>query len=80
MAKTKRASKPTKAKEVRTNGVKRARLMAELTQAELAHAVGVSRQTVVSIESGDYAPSVYLALGVAVELGMTVEELFDDGK
>ncbi|HLS75031.1 MAG TPA: helix-turn-helix transcriptional regulator, partial [Actinomycetaceae bacterium] len=31
------------------------------TQAELAEAVGVSRQTVIAIERGDYAPSVYLA-------------------
>lgn len=75
MAKTKKA--PRK-QEVRTNRVKMARLMAELTQAQLAEAVGVSRQTVVSIESGDYAPSVYLALGVAAELDTTVEELFGE--
>ena len=47
-----------------------------ITQAELAAAVGVSRQTVVSVEKGDYAPSVYLALKVARALGSTVEELF----
>lgn len=52
--------------------------MAELTQAQLAEAIGVSRQTVVSIESGDYAPSVYLALGVAAQVGMSVEDLFGD--
>lgn len=75
MAKTKKA--PRK-QEARTNRVKMARLMAELTQAQLAEAVGVSRQTVVSIESGDYAPSVYLALGVAAELDTTVEELFGE--
>lgn len=50
--------------------------MAELTQAQLADAAGVSRQTIVSIESGDYAPSVYLALAVSAHLGHTVEELF----
>lgn len=50
--------------------------MLELTQAELAKAVDVSRQTVVSIEGGDYAPSVYLALRIAEVLGTTVEDLF----
>lgn len=54
-----------------------ARLTAELTQAELAEAAGVSRQTVVAIEAGDYAPSVYLALALARYLGATVEALFD---
>lgn len=47
-----------------------------LTQAELAKAVGVSRQTIVSLERGDYAPSVYLALRIGAELGASVEELF----
>lgn len=51
------------------------------TQAELAEAVGVSRQTVIAIERGDYAPSVYLALRIAAALGATVEELFaEDSK
>ncbi|AZQ76942.1 transcriptional regulator [Flaviflexus ciconiae] len=48
------------------------------TQADLAKAVGVSRQTVVAIEGGDYAPSVFLALDIAKVLGSTVEELFGD--
>ncbi len=47
-----------------------------LTQAQLAQAVGVSRQTIVSLERGDYAPSVYLALRIGAELGASVEELF----
>ena len=47
-----------------------------ITQAELAEAVGVSRQTVISIERGDHAPSVYLALRLARRLNTTVEELF----
>jgi putative transcriptional regulator len=49
-----------------------------LTQAELADAVHVSRQTVISIESGGYAPSVYLALRIARALGTRVEDLFDE--
>jgi putative transcriptional regulator len=60
----------------RTNGVRRARQLAELTQAELAAAAGVTRQTIVAVEAGDYAPSVYLALAIADRLHSTVEELF----
>lgn len=56
--------------------VKSARLLAELTQAQLAAKVGVSRQTIISIERGDYAPSVYLALSIAHFLNSTVEDLF----
>lgn len=56
--------------------VKSARLLAELTQAQLAAKAGVSRQTIISIERGDYAPSVYLALSIARLLDSTVEELF----
>lgn len=47
-----------------------------ITQAELAQAVGVSRQTIVAVEAGDYAPSVYLALRIGRALGATVEDLF----
>ncbi|MEE6273460.1 helix-turn-helix transcriptional regulator [Georgenia wangjunii] len=48
----------------------------KVTQAELAATAGVSRQTVIAIEQGDYAPSVFLALRIARALGATVEELF----
>jgi putative transcriptional regulator len=47
-----------------------------MTQAELATAVLVSRQTIISIEGGDYAPSVLLALRIAVALDSTVDALF----
>lgn len=60
----------------RRNRVRIARLLRDLTQAQLAEAVGVTRQTVVAIEAGDYAPSVYLALEVARVLGESVEALF----
>lgn len=60
----------------RDNAVRRHRRAAELTQAELAERVGVSRQTIVAVESGGYAPSVYLALALAGELGTSVERLF----
>ncbi len=49
-----------------------------LSQAALAEAVGVSRQTVIAIEQGDYAPSVFLALRLARVLTTTVEDLFGD--
>ena len=48
----------------------------ELSQQQLADMVSVSRQTIVSIEGGDYAPSVKLALLLARKLETTVEELF----
>jgi putative transcriptional regulator len=47
-----------------------------LTQADLAIAVQVSRQTVITLENGGCAPSVYLALRVAQTLGTTVEALW----
>ena len=49
----------------------------ELSQQQLADMVGISRQTIVSIEKGDYAPSVKLALLLAEKLETTVEGLFD---
>lgn len=48
----------------------------ELSQQQLADMVSVSRQTIVSIERGDYSPSVKLALLLAKVLDATVEELF----
>ena len=61
----------------RANAVREVRQAAGLTQAGLAADVGVSRQTVVAVEAGDYAPSVYLALSLATRLSTTVEALFD---
>jgi putative transcriptional regulator len=49
-----------------------------MTQAELAADVGVTRQTVVAVEAGNYAPSVYLALAIAQRLGGSVEQLFGE--
>ncbi|NLV79757.1 MAG: helix-turn-helix transcriptional regulator [Rhodococcus sp.] len=60
----------------RGNNVREHRKRARLTQAELGGVVGVSRQSIVSTEKGDYAPSVYLGLRLARALGTTVEELF----
>jgi len=49
---------------------------AGITQAELAERVGVSRQTINYVENGTYCPSTYLALRIARELGVIVEDLF----
>jgi putative transcriptional regulator len=56
--------------------VREHRLAAALTQEELASAVGVTRQTIIAIEKGNYVPSVLLALKLASRLGTPVEELF----
>jgi len=55
-----------------------ARLIAGLSQEELAAEVGATRQTVSALERGTSIPSVSLALAIARVLGYTVEELFGD--
>lgn len=62
------------------NQVREHRRLAGFTQAQVAALVGVSRQSVVSIERGDYAPSVYLALRLARALDSSVEVLFPLGE
>ena len=56
--------------------IRAARKEAGLTQQGLSAAVQVSRQTIIAMETGDYAPSVYLAIKIAQALGVTVEELW----
>ena len=58
------------------NHVRRHRLLAGLTQQELADRVGVTRQTILSIEKGNYTPSVALALSLAEVFDVRVETLF----
>ncbi len=60
------------------NKVKTRRVLSDLTQEDLAQKVGVTRQTVLAIEKGNYAPSVVLALRLAKTLGCSVEDLFDE--
>ncbi|MGW8316520.1 MAG: helix-turn-helix transcriptional regulator [Bacteroidales bacterium] len=48
----------------------------EMTQQELADAVGVSRQTIVAIEKGNYSPSLELAFKIAREFNLPLEEVF----
>lgn len=52
----------------------------KFTQAELATMCGVTRQTIIAVEKGNYVPSVALALGLAKALQTTVENLFIIGK
>jgi putative transcriptional regulator len=59
------------------NGIREQRTLRGLSQAELAAAVGVSRQTVISIESGRYLPSLPLAFRIAHFFDMTVDKMFD---
>ncbi len=47
-----------------------------ITQEQLAEAVGVTRQTIISIEKGNYVPSVRLALKIAKHFKIPVEKLF----
>ena len=57
--------------------VREERTGAGLTQVQLAEMVGVTRQTIIAIEKGNYTPSVLLALKLSRVLKSTVEELFD---
>ncbi len=62
--------------EVVTNCVNQLRTSSQLTQEELASALGVTRQTIIAIEKGNYTPSVLLALKIAKYFDKTVEEVF----
>ena len=62
------------------NFVRRHRLMGGMTQQELADRVGVTRQTIWSIEKGRYTPSVALALCLAEVFDVSVEALFQLNK
>jgi putative transcriptional regulator len=58
------------------NDVPELRHAAGLSQAELAKSLGVSRQTINSIETGKYDPSLPLAIAIARHFGQRVEEIF----
>ena len=59
------------------NRVREQRAQRGLSQAELAAALGVSRQTVISIENGRYLPSLPLAFRIARFFNVTVDKMFD---
>ena len=52
------------------------RAMRDMTQEQLAREVGVTRQTIIAIEKGDYNPSLELAFRIARFFEATVEDIF----
>jgi len=60
-----------------TNQVRRLRFdNGEMTQQQLADRVGVTRQTIIAIEAGKYAPSLPLAFRIARTFGVSIETVF----
>jgi putative transcriptional regulator len=65
--------KPTKV----TNAIRALRFANdEMTQAELADKVGVTRQTIIAIEQGRYSPSLEMAFRIARAFGVPLDEVF----
>jgi putative transcriptional regulator len=61
-----------------TNNIRKLRFLAgELTQEAIARKIGISRQTIVAIETGKYAPSLELAFRIADAFGVEIGEVFD---
>ena len=56
--------------------LKSARAGKDLSQQQLADAVGVSRQTINAIEKGDYNPTIKLCLAICRALGVTLNDIF----
>lgn len=63
-------------KETVANTLSELRTRRGITQEKLAEAVGVTRQTIIALEKGNYVPSVFLALKLAVYFHVSVEEIF----
>jgi putative transcriptional regulator len=65
--------KPTRV----TNRIRSLRFAAgEMTQADLADQVGVTRQTIIAIEQGRYSPSLEMAFRIAQAFGVPLDEVF----
>ena len=56
--------------------LKAARVARDMTQKDLAEAIGISRQTINAIEQGEYNPSIKLCRAICRALGKTLDELF----
>ena len=56
--------------------MREARTAKQLSQAELAGRIGVSRQTINMIENGSYNPTIGLCVRICKELGVTLNDLF----
>ena len=65
-----------KKKEVLHNTVYQLRQQKNITQQDLADVIGVTRQTIIAIEKGNYVPSVLLALKIAHYFHTTIEKIF----
>lgn len=59
-----------------SNKVYEHRVLAKLTQAELANAVGVSKQTIFVMEKGNYVPSLLLAFRIAQFFKVEIDDIF----
>lgn len=59
--------------------MKSARAILDMSQAQLAEAVGVTRQTIGMIEAGKFNPSLQLCVAICKELGKTLDEIFWEG-
>ena len=60
-----------------TNDIRRLRFaQGEMTQAELAERVGVTRQTIIAIEQGRYSPSLEMAFQIARVFGVPLDDVF----
>ena len=69
--------KATGKKMTITNNIRTLRFFAqEMTQLELAEKAGVSRQTIIALEAGKYAPSLELAFRIAHVFGAPIGEVF----
>ncbi len=58
--------------------IKSARVAMDLTQGDLSDIVGVSRQTIVAIEKGEYNPTIKLCLAICRALNKTLNDLFEE--
>ena len=57
---------------------KSARARKDMTQKEVAEAVGVTRQTINAIENGDYNPSIQLCIEICKVFGKTLDQIFGE--
>lgn len=60
------------------NHLEELRKQRSIRQEDLAQALGVSRQTVISLEKGKYNPSLSLAFKLARYFNLSIEDIFDD--
>lgn len=60
--------------------MKAARVAADMSQADLAEAVGATRQTIGLIEAGGYNPTLKLCVAICKALGCTLDDLFWEGE